>query len=151
MIKTEREWNTMKAQLETEDRRLTEQRQILVDAGLNDEQLAAAMAPLISFRDQLAEEIEFYERIKGKDFSALSNFESIGRLLIALRIASGKTQHDLAVALQMDDAQLSRYERDEYYGLTVPKVIQVLKALGYQIKMGVEPLEETHDGGRISA
>lgn len=151
MIKTEREWNAMKAQLGTEDKRLAQQRQVLVDAGLNDEQMAAAMAPLISFRDQLAEEIEFYERIKAKDFSALSNFESIGRLLIALRIASGKTQHDLAVALQMDDAQVSRYERDEYYGLTVPKVIQLLKVLGFRIKMGVEPIEEQQDGGRIPA
>ncbi|MBM3269130.1 MAG: helix-turn-helix domain-containing protein [Candidatus Sericytochromatia bacterium] len=151
MIKTEREWNAMRAQLEVEDKRLAEQRQLLVDAGLSDKQLEAAMAPLISFRDQLAEEIEFYERIKAKDFSALSNFESIGRLLIALRIASGRTQHDLAVALQMDDAQISRYERDEYYGLTVPKIIQVLKALGFRIKMGVEPLDEPRDGGRIPA
>ena len=151
MIKTEREWKALRAQLEAEDERLDVQRRILVDSGLTDDQLAAAMAPLVSFRDQLAEEIEFYERIRAKDFSALSNFESIGRLLIALRIASGRTQHELAVALQMDDAQISRYERDEYHGLTVSRIAQILRALGVRLKMEVEPLEGQPDGDRIPA
>ncbi len=151
MIKTEREWKAVRAQIAAQDRNLDLQREILVNAGLAPEQLVAAMAPLVCHRDLMAEEVELYERIKAKDFSAFTDFDSVGRLLIALRIASGKRQHDLAVALDMDDAQISRYERDEYYGLTVPKVIQVLKALGYRIKMGVEPQGENHDGGRISA
>lgn len=151
MIKTDKELKALEAQLVTEDQRLEQQRQILVDAGLTPEQLEAAMAPLISFRDQLAEEIEFYRRVKAKDFSALSSFEAIGRLLIALRIAFGKSQHDLAAALQVDDSQVSRWERDEYFGLTVPKVLQILTALGVRIKMEVEPLDQAMGGDRIPA
>lgn len=142
MIKTDKEYRSMLEQLETEDRQLDQQRRILGDAGLNEDQLEAAMEPLVSFRDQLREEVEFYERIMRKDFGALSSFESIGRLLIALRISSNLTQHDLAVRLQVSDSQVSRDERDEYFGATVQKVKTVLQALGYRLHSTVEPLEQ---------
>lgn len=67
MFKTDKDLKKLEAQLAPEDERLEQQRQILVDARLTPDQLEAAMAPLICFRDQLAEEIEFYKRVKAKD------------------------------------------------------------------------------------
>jgi Holliday junction resolvasome RuvABC DNA-binding subunit len=140
MIKTEREYKTMLAQLDQEERNLEEQRIALTEAGLNESQLQAAMNPLLSFRDQLKEEIDFYEKIMRKDFSALQSFDSIGRLLIALRIASNVSQHELALRLQVSDSQVSRDERDEYYGATVQKLTAVLKALGYRAQTSIEAI-----------
>lgn len=142
MIKTKKEYELMKEQLKAEEERLCQQRQILLDAALDEEQLAAAMAPLESFMVQLQEEVEFYERVMRGDFSALESFESIGRLLIALRIYRKLSQHDLAVGLQVSDSQVSRDERDEYFGASREKISSVLTALGYRLKNQLEPIEE---------
>lgn len=145
MITTGREYRSLVEQLQQEDAQIEAQRQLLVQAGLNTEQLQAAMAPLLTFREQLREAVEFYERIKAGDFSRLSSFDSIGRLLIALRIAANISQHELAVRLQVSDVQVSRDERNEYFGATLPKVAAVLRALGVQLRHTVGPMAQPSD------
>lgn len=142
MIKHKEEYERMKAQLASEGERLEQQRQALSNAGLAGAKLAAAMAPLRSFAAQLRAEVEFYERIMQRDFSLLSDIHSIGRLLIALRIASGLSQAELARRLGKSASQVSRDERDEYYGATVEKIQRVFDALGFKGNVQVSPREE---------
>lgn len=132
MIKTKGEYQRLKEQLTSEVARLDQQRLVLQEAGLTGPKLDAAMAPLRSFSAQLRAEVEFYERIVGGDFSLLSDLRSIGRLLIALRIAADHSQAELARRLACSASQVSRDERDEYYGATLEKLQRVFDALGYQ-------------------
>ena len=96
------------------------------------------MDPIRSFHEQLREEVESYERLKRGDFEELRNFEGLGRLLIALRIASGLTQRDLAEKLEVHESQVSRDERNEYHGVTVERANRVLEALGVVLTSRVD-------------
>lgn len=133
MIKTANEYEAMKKRLQEEAAGLEVQRQRMVEAGLPAEHLDLAMSPMMSFYEQLREEVENYERIMRKDFSQLSNLTSIGRLLIALRISQNLKIKDLAERLDISSSQVSRDERDEYHGASIEKVNAVLKALGVRI------------------
>ena len=100
------------------------------------------MQPLHSFRDQLQEEIEYYERIKRMDFDAIRNFNGVGRLFIAIRIARGMTQRQLAERLGVPETQVSRDERNEYHNITIERAEKVLRALGAVLRVEVEELRE---------
>jgi DNA-binding XRE family transcriptional regulator len=139
VIKTKTEYDNLKVQLATEEGRIAEQRLALRAAGLDKKQLQLAMMPLISFSAQLRAEIEFYERILGGDFSGLSSLRSVGRLLIAVRLAAGISQAELARRLGTSSSQVSRDERDEYYGATLEKVGRVFDVLGFEGDVHVIP------------
>jgi DNA-binding Xre family transcriptional regulator len=96
------------------------------------------MDPLISFHLQFEEEIESYERIKRGDPGELSNLHGLGRMLVALRIALGLTQRELAERLGVHESQVSRDERNEYHGVTVERVSRILDALGVNMKSAFE-------------
>ena len=87
-----------------------------------------------SFHEQLREEVESYERLKRGNFDEMHNFQGIGRLLIALRIASGLSQRDLAEKLEVHESQVSRDERNEYHGVTVERANRVLSSPGHPVK-----------------
>lgn len=147
MIKTNSEYEEMKRRLAAEEQTLVRQRETLIAAGLTSEQLEAAMEPLLDFHEQAKEEIGFYERIMRKDFSALQTFESVGRLLIALRIAQSLSQSELATRLGVSPSVVSRDEKDEYHGASKEKITRVARALGYRLShLDVEPIGEDEPG-----
>lgn len=147
MIKTQTEYAEMKRRLVEEEQTLVRQRETLIAAGLTSEQLEAAMEPLLDFYEQLKEEIGFYERIMSKDFSALQTFESVGRLLIALRIAQNMSQAELAAKLGVSPSVVSRDEKDEYHGASKEKITRVAKALGYRLShLEVVPISKDEPG-----
>jgi transcriptional regulator with XRE-family HTH domain len=49
-----------------------------------------------------------------------------------LRIARGWTQRQLAHALGVNEAQVSRDERDDYHGVTQERFARILQALGVE-------------------
>ncbi len=147
MIKTQVEYTEMKRRLIEEENILSRQREVLNVAGLTDKQLEAAMEPLLDFYEQLKEEVGFYERVMSKDFSALSNFESVGRLLIALRIAQNMSQVELAAKLGVSPSVVSRDEKDEYHGASKEKIARVARALGYRLShLEVVPISNDEPG-----
>lgn len=133
----------MLAQLEHEEHTLAEQRRILDATGLNAEQVEAAMEPLLCFNVQLREEVETYEQIMAGNFSGLENFDSIGRLLIALRIRKKLSQRELAIRLGISESQVSRDEADEYHGATLKRLRDVLHALGIRLVNKVTIIEDS--------
>jgi ribosome-binding protein aMBF1 (putative translation factor) len=96
-----------------------------------------------SFHLQLKEAVESYERLKRGEFEELDNLRGLGHLLISLRIAQGVSQRELATRLDVHESQVSRDERNEYFGITLERAIKVLDALNVRLrtKVEIEPLQ----------
>lgn len=142
MIRNEQEYREAVERLTAEKKRLGEHRDRLSESGLNDDELKHVMDPMLSFHEQLKEEVGHYERLKRGDFQKLENLEGIGQLLVSLRIAQGISQRELANRLEVHESQVSRDERNEYHGVTLDRAIRILKALGVRLetKVVVAPL-----------
>ncbi|MBI5410191.1 MAG: helix-turn-helix transcriptional regulator, partial [Nitrospirae bacterium] len=108
------------------------------------------LEPMLSFHQQLVEEVEWYERVKRKDFGAISSLDEVGRLLIALRIASGLTQKDLAKCLDVTEAQISRDERNEYHGVSLDRAQKIIRVFGAHVEAKVA-LDRSLDRKKILA
>jgi ribosome-binding protein aMBF1 (putative translation factor) len=141
MIRNETEYQEASARLADERNRLTEHHARLQEAGLKEEEIKRAIDPMESFHLQLKEEVESYERLKRGEFEELENFRGFGTLLISLRIAKGISQRELAKRLNVHESQVSRDERNEYFGITLERAVKVLDALDVRLhtKVEVEP------------
>jgi DNA-binding Xre family transcriptional regulator len=120
---------------------LTEHRTRLKEAGLNDEEIKRVIDPMESFHLQLMEEVESYERLKRGEFEEFANFRGFGHLLISLRIAKGISQRELAKRLSVHESQVSRDERNNYFGITLERAVKILEALNVRLhtKVEIEP------------
>lgn len=139
MIRNENEYKEAVARLEEERNRLAEHRARLKEAGLSDDEIKRVIDPMESFHLQLKEEVESYERLKRGEFEELVNLRGFGHLLISLRIAKGLSQRDLAKRLDVHESQVSRDERNEYYGITLERAVKILDALNVRLVTQVEP------------
>lgn len=141
MIRNETEYQEASARLTDERNRLAEHRARLQEAGLSEDEVKRAIDPMESFHLQLKEEVESYERLKRGEFDELENFRGFGTLLISLRIAKGISQRELARRLNVHESQVSRDERNEYFGITLERAMKILDALNVRLhtKVEVEP------------
>ena len=114
------------------------QKEKLEGLGLSEEEVRRALEPMLSFRAQLEEEVEWYERVRRRDFGIIRDLSAVGTLLIALRIANGLSQRGLAEKLGVSEAQVSRDERNEYHGITVDRAQRVLDAMNETLTSRVE-------------
>ena len=146
MIRNDHEYREAVQRLGDEAQRLQQQEEKLVGMGLGAEEVKRAMDPMRSFHLQLREEVESYERLKRGEFDELQNFHGVGALLVALRIAQGLSQRELAERLGVHESQVSRDERNEYHGVTVERAQRVLDALAVEVRTVVEKV-----GGEILA
>lgn len=139
MIRTDSEYKAAVERLREEAaRQELYRRKLAEELHLGEEEIARAMEPMLSFHEQLKEEVEYYERIKRGDFRTFKSVASLGSLLIALRINQGLTQRELAERLAVHESQVSRDERNEYRGITLEKAQRILEALGSEIRLEVE-------------
>lgn len=138
MIRNETEYQEAVARLTDEQKRLAEHRVRLKAAGLKAEEIKRVTDPMESFHLQLKEEVESYERLKRGEFEELDNLRGLGHLLIALRISQGISQRELARRLDVHESQVSRDERNEYFGITLERAMKVLDALHVHLRTKVE-------------
>ena len=98
--------------------------------------------PMESFHCELQEEVQSYERLKRGELDDLDNLRGLGHLLISIRIAQGISQRELARRLEVHESQISRDERNEYYGITLERAVKILDALNVRLhsKVEIEPL-----------
>lgn len=141
MIRNETEYKEAVARLGEEKERLKEHTNRLKVEGLGEDEIKRVIDPLESFHLQLREEVEGYERLKRGEFDDLDNFRGFGHLLIATRIAQGISQRELAKRLGVHETQVSRDERNEYYGITLERAVKVLEALNVRLttRVDIEP------------
>ena len=133
MIRTAREYEAALKKLKQNDDSLSLQQKELINLGLSDNDMSLAMAPLINFRNQLKNDIQIYEGIKNKNWEiilSLVDLHNIGQFLIALRIAFGLTQRELAAVLGVTEAQVSKDERNEYHGISFDKAVKIMEVFG---------------------
>lgn len=138
MIRNETEYKEAVARLSQERKRIDDQRAKLREMGLSAEEIKRVVDPLESFHLQLAEEVDSYERLCRGDFGEFINLRGLGHLLIALRIAKGVSQRELAKRLEVHESQVSRDERNEYFNITLQRASRILDALGVELKTTVE-------------
>ena len=140
MIKNEHEYQESVKRVADEAARLKQERAQLQEQGLSAAEVKRVLDPIESFRAQLKEEVESYERLMRGEFDELRNFEGLGRLLIALRIARGLSQRELAQRLGVHESQVSRDERNEYHGVTMDRANRILECLGVELRSVVRNL-----------
>ena len=134
MIRNENEYREAVRRLNEEQERLAEHRRRLEEMGLAAAEVKRALDPLRSFHEQLAEEVASYERLKRGEMGELLNLHGLGTTLVALRIALGLTQRELAERLGVHESQVSRDERNEYNAVTVDRASRILDALGVELR-----------------
>lgn len=146
MIRNESEYQGAVRRLQEERARLNDHKAHLEGMGLGPDEVKRAIDPLRSFHDQLGEELESYERLKRGDIAEMMNLHGLGRALVALRIALGLTQGELASRLGVHESQVSRDERNEYHNITVERASRILDALGVRMRSEFEqPLTAKDD------
>jgi DNA-binding Xre family transcriptional regulator len=138
MIRTEAEYRTAVQQAREQATRIKDEHAARHASGLSITEVDRLMQPLLTFHDQLQEEIASYERLKRGEFDELRNFQGIGLLLTALRIFKGMSQRELAERLGVHESQVSRDERNEYHGITVDRANRILDAIGVELHTHVE-------------
>lgn len=138
MIRNEAEYKEAVERLAAEQNRLADHRARLKSAGLSDDEVKRVMDPMESFHLQLSEEVESYERLKRGEFEELENFRGLGHLMISLRISQGISQRELAKRLGVHESQVSRDERNEYFGITLDRAMKVLDARNVRLRSRVE-------------
>ena len=138
MIRSEKEYREAVERLRQDEEVLALQKDKLEGLGLSEVEIRRALEPMLSFRAQLEEEVEWYERVRRRDFGIIRDLSAVGTLLIALRIANGLSQRELAERLGVSEAQVSRDERNEYHGITVNRAQRVLDAMNETLTSRVE-------------
>ena len=138
MISSEHEYQRALECLAEDQEVIEVQRKAFLEQGLTNEEAAKALEPMVSFRAQLEDEVRWYERVRRRDFGVLQNLSALGTTLIALRIANGLSQKELADRLGVSEAQVSRDERNEYHGITIERAQRVLDAMGETLASHVE-------------
>ncbi len=139
MIRTEKEYKEAVRQIARDQKMIQKQRKELEKQNLNESEIARLIDPLLTFCDDIVQDVEIYEKIKRQDFDLINSFTHVGIQLIALRIASGLTQNDLAKCLSVSAAQVSRDERNEYHGITIERAEKILAIFGAHLKANVTP------------
>ncbi len=138
MIRTETEYQEGLQRLK-QDRQATEQQQAgLVAAGLTPEEVERGMEPLYAFHAQLSEDVEWYEHACRGEIPEIHNLEHLGRQLIALRLARGMSQRELAQRLGVSEAVVSRDEHNEYHRTATARAQRVIEALDGSLTTRVE-------------
>jgi ribosome-binding protein aMBF1 (putative translation factor) len=138
MIRNEAEYQQASARLAQKRKRLAEHRARLTQTGLAEDEIQRVIDPMESFHLQLEAEVESYEKLKRGEFEEVENLHGLGRLLIALRIAQGISQRELARRINVHESQVSRDERNEYFGITLERAIKILDALHVKLHTRVE-------------
>jgi len=138
MIRTDKEYNKAVERLEEDQKIIEKQRAHFEELGHSGEELDRLMQPLISFHNQLKEEVEAYEQMRRGNLGKLYGLNNIGRWLIGIRIALGLSQKEFAERLEVSPAQVSRDEKNEYHGITVEKAQRILETFGVRFEAEIE-------------
>jgi transcriptional regulator with XRE-family HTH domain len=109
-------------------------REELAGRGLDEGAIRIAVAPQEAIMEDISWEVTLYERLKAGDIEAIPEYppDERGRALICLRIVKGWNQRELADALNVSEAVVSRDERNEYNGISLERYGRILAALGFE-------------------
>jgi len=109
--------------------------------GYSTKEVKELLDPQRCLYDDIQQEIEIYDRWKAGDLTDFeaAPLEDLGRFLIAARIARGISQRELAQKLEVNESTISRDERNDYHGISIPRAVKILAALEVGVVMDVWP------------
>jgi len=129
MLKTKREYEDTHQRVQAMRGAEKKYRASLEAAGLAPDHIELAMAPMLTMLDQMEGELAWYENARNGKIHPLPNLKSIGLSLLALRLARGLTQRQLAERLGINEAQVSKDESNDYHGISVERAQRIIDAL----------------------
>jgi len=129
MIRNEKEFQRTQQLVAATKEQIAATTHALQQQGMDQSAIDDLLVSLKLTCQQMEAELTWYEDAKAQRLGAYT-FESIGQLLIGLRIAMGLSQRDLASRLGVHESVVSRDEHHEYYGLTIERAQRILEALG---------------------
>jgi len=139
VIKTLREYEETRRRLEEVRDFARKQRDALGAAGMPPQHVELAVAPVLVMQDQMEDQLDWYDRARRGQIWPLPDLRAIGLSLIALRIAKGLTQRQLAERLGVNEAQVSKDEKHEYNGISVERAQRIIDAMGGSVTVSVSP------------
>jgi transcriptional regulator with XRE-family HTH domain len=115
----------------------------------SDVETAAVQSQL----DELRDEIDEYEKLKAGNITSfqIDSLEELPIVLVKARIASGLTQKELADKLGIKEQQIQRYEQNDYAGVSIDRVREIVKALNVSVKQNILLLTTRHTVDELSA
>ncbi len=134
MIRNDREYRYTCERIADFRRQTEAMAQQVREGGFSEDDIQLATAPTRALAQDLEWERDFYDRLRAEGPAAVPAYapEDRGKALIALRIACGLSQRELAERLGVSEAQVSRDERHDYRGITQDRYARVLDALGVE-------------------
>jgi HTH-type transcriptional regulator / antitoxin HigA len=86
---------------------------------------------------QLEDEVREYDQLKSGEFvlPALARLDQIAPFIVKLRIAKGVSQTELAARLGVSKQVVSRQEEAEYQGVNLPRLQEIVDALGVSVNV----------------
>lgn len=141
MIKTHAEYANAIERLAKDREVLAAEEKAYRKAGLTDDEVQRALEPHQCFHQQLQDEVDWYDSVRRGEPYCMQSLQDIGKVLIGIRIALGMSQREFAKALEVDESQVSRDERNEYHGVTVRRAQEMLSKVGASIEVRVRPPE----------
>ena len=150
MIKSQREYEETYQRLSAMRGATERQRTSLQAAGFTPEHVELGLQPLLAMQDQMQGELDWYDRARHGDIIPLPSLRSIGLSLIALRIANGLTQRQLAERLGVNEAQVSKDEKSEYHGISVDRAQRIIDAMGGSVTVAVSTDPPRHPAPELA-
>jgi HTH-type transcriptional regulator/antitoxin HigA len=88
---------------------------------------------------QLEDELREYDQLKSGQFGlpSVDRLDKIAPFIVKLRIAKGISQTELARRLGVSKQVVSRQEEDEYQGVSISRLQEILDALGISAKVSL--------------
>jgi HTH-type transcriptional regulator/antitoxin HigA len=86
---------------------------------------------------QLEDELLEYDRLKSGQVAlpSIERLDQIAPLIVTLRIGKGMTQTELARRLGVSKQVVSRHEENEYQGVAISRLQEILDALGVKTRV----------------
>ena len=134
MIRNDNELKYTRERIADFEQQICGMRDKLTEQGFSDEDIALATEPTRLMRDELEWERNFYERLVSEGPDAVPEYPAgqKGKALIALRVAQRLSQKQLAEALNVSPALVSRDEKNDYRGVTQERYAKTLTALNVE-------------------
>lgn len=134
MIKNHNEYDRARQQIDGFTTQIAAMTDQLRRDGFDDESISLANAPVIAMKEDIEVDCALYDRLRTLGPRAVPAYEAErrGLTLVALRIACGLSQRELADRLGVSQAQVSRDERNDYHGITQERFARILMALNIE-------------------
>jgi transcriptional regulator with XRE-family HTH domain len=141
MIKNDRQYEYSKKKLHELEEDL---RAIRKEYILDKNKVALLSQGYIEHIIQFKNEIKEYEEMKKAplpEVLQIHNLNEINRSIVRLRIARKITQEELAQKISCKQSDISRLEREDYFGYTISQLDKIMASLDVKIILNLIPKE----------